>query len=152
MITFYSIVRLLVHYEIIFSIVWVTLVMYRRVVDLFAYWRGYFVNPHSVAVWKLVPSCLMLCIWRERNDRNFEDRNRTMVELKAFFFNTLYQWMAILGCFQFSSFRNFLDHFSLTSLVFLFYTSPCTWVAPLCFLINFNYLWIKKKQSISECP
>jgi hypothetical protein len=30
-------------------------------------------------------------IWRERNVRNFEDRERMVVELKALFFNTLYQ-------------------------------------------------------------
>lgn len=36
----------------------------------------------------------MWCIWRERNDWNFENSERTVVELKAFFFYALYQWMA----------------------------------------------------------
>jgi hypothetical protein len=33
--------------------------------------------------------CLTWCIWRERNDRNFEDHERTLVELNALFFTTL---------------------------------------------------------------
>jgi hypothetical protein len=36
------------------------------------------------------------------------------VELQAFFFDKLYQWMAILDCFDFSSFRDFLYLFSFT--------------------------------------
>jgi hypothetical protein len=30
------------------------------------------------------------CLWKERNDRSFEDRERTVVELKSFFFKTRY--------------------------------------------------------------
>jgi hypothetical protein len=58
-----------------------------RVVDLFTCWRGVFGKPQSVAVWKMVPSCLSWCIWRERNDRCFEDRESTVAELKSFFSN-----------------------------------------------------------------
>lgn len=32
------------------------------------------------------------CLWREINDRSFEDHEKTLEELKSFFFNTLYFW------------------------------------------------------------
>jgi hypothetical protein len=34
----------------------------------------------------VVPSCLLWCLWRERNDRSFEDSERTTTDLKSFFF------------------------------------------------------------------
>jgi hypothetical protein len=44
----------------------------------------------SVAVWKIVSSCFLWYLWSERNERSFEDCERTVVELKLFFFKTLY--------------------------------------------------------------
>jgi hypothetical protein len=32
------------------------------------------------------PSCLLWCLWREINDRSFEDRERSLEELKSLFF------------------------------------------------------------------
>jgi hypothetical protein len=37
-------------------------------------------------VWKIVPSCL----WREMNDISFDDREKTLEEIKSLIFNTLY--------------------------------------------------------------
>jgi hypothetical protein len=51
---------------------------------------------------------LMWCIWRERNDRCFEDCGRTTVDLKAFFFKTLYLWIT---AFDGIHITNFLDLF-----------------------------------------
>jgi hypothetical protein len=31
-------------------------------------------------------------IWRKRDDRSFEDRERTLEEIKSLFFKTLYLW------------------------------------------------------------
>jgi hypothetical protein len=72
----------LVHFEL-------SWVMPRRVVDLFACWWTVG-STRSAAVWKIVPPCLLWCLWREMNDMNFEDRERTMKELESFFFYTLY--------------------------------------------------------------
>jgi hypothetical protein len=41
-------------------------------------------------VWKMVPLCLLWCLWREINYRSFEDREKTLEEIKALFFYTLY--------------------------------------------------------------
>jgi hypothetical protein len=65
-----------------FGLSWV---MPSSVADLFAcWWTGG--RSQSAAVWKMVPSCLLWCLWRERNDRSFEDRERSSVELESFFF------------------------------------------------------------------
>ena len=44
-----------------------------------------------------IPHCLMWCIWQERNNRCFEDSERTIADLKLFFFKTLSDWMSIIG-------------------------------------------------------
>jgi len=55
-----------------FSLFWV---MPFRVVDLFAcWWTGG--CSQSAVVWKMVPCCLMWYLWREYNDRQFEDKER----------------------------------------------------------------------------
>jgi hypothetical protein len=90
-------------WNFIFGLAWV---MPRRVKDLFACWRGQLGSPQSEAIWKMLPPCLMWCIWRERNDWNFEESERTVVELNTFF-NILYQWMAAYKCFHISSFHDF---------------------------------------------
>jgi hypothetical protein len=78
--------------------------------NLFAYWRGQFDSFCCAAVLKMVFSCPMWCIWREINNCSFEDRVRTMMELKAVFFNTLYHWMTAFDCFY-----DFLDLLSFSS-------------------------------------
>jgi hypothetical protein len=62
----------------------------------------------------MIPSCLMWFHWRKKNDQNFKGRERTSVELKAFFFKTLYHWAAVFD-FNVSSFQVFLDLFSFSS-------------------------------------
>jgi hypothetical protein len=65
-----------------FSLSWV---MPLRVVDLFTCWWPSGCS-RSAVVWKMIPSCLMWCLWREQNDRNFEDKERMFEELITFFF------------------------------------------------------------------
>ena len=50
----------------------------------------------------VVPQHLMWCIWWERNNRHFENSGKTVPNLKLFFFETLLDWVAMLGfCFFF---------------------------------------------------
>jgi hypothetical protein len=51
----------------------------------------------------------------EGNDRNFEDRERTVVKLKSFFFNSLYHWTVALDYLNLLGFQYFLDIFYLSS-------------------------------------
>jgi hypothetical protein len=64
-----------------------------NVVGLFACWC---LGGHSqgVIAWKMVPLCLVWCLWLERNKRCFEDSKRSLEELTDFFFYTLFTWTA----------------------------------------------------------
>jgi hypothetical protein len=65
-----------------FGLCWV---MLSTVKELFAsLWTGG--RSRSAAVWKMVPLCIMWCIWRECNDRCFEDKSRSSEELLHLFF------------------------------------------------------------------
>ncbi|KAG6705367.1 hypothetical protein I3842_07G176000 [Carya illinoinensis] len=44
------------------------------------------------AMWKMIPLCIMWCLWQERNERTFEDQERSLEELKVLFFRTLCNW------------------------------------------------------------
>jgi hypothetical protein len=48
----------------------------------------------------------------------FGDSEKTVVELKAFFFYILFQWIASYNCFLISNFHDFFDIFSFSSLAF----------------------------------
>ena len=57
-----------------------------KVVDLLACWQGRVGRHWNGVIWMVAPHCLMWCLWRERNDRSFEDFERTLLDLKLFFF------------------------------------------------------------------
>ena len=46
----------------LFDIQWV---MPHTVLKLFEAWQGKFVRHHHIDVWRLVPHCLIWCIWHE---------------------------------------------------------------------------------------
>jgi hypothetical protein len=110
--------HLLLHCEValalwnaIFSRFGLSWVMPHWVVDLFAcWWKGG--HSQSVVVWKMVHSCLLWCLWREQNNRNFEDQERTIEELKTFFFYSLFSWTAVFLVPLVISFNDFLVLFS----------------------------------------
>jgi hypothetical protein len=93
----------------------------------------------------MTPHCMMWCIWRERNIRNFEDCERTTVELKDILFKTLHGWMIFTNSFRFANFVEFQDlcSFSLVGVPLVY--SLCTWVAPLC---TFNKIELLIKKNI----
>ena len=73
----------------VFGLFGVSWVMPLSVVGLFAYWQGHFGRLRNGVIWKVVPLCLMWCIWKERNNRCFEDSERAMPDIKLLFFQTL---------------------------------------------------------------
>jgi hypothetical protein len=76
----------------------------------------------------------MWCLWRERNDRNFENKDRTSEELRTFFFYSLYTCTtAFLGPLVIS-FHDFLVY------------SLCTWLR-FAFLMIFLLLIKNKKKN-----
>jgi hypothetical protein len=68
----------------------------------------------NAAMWKMVLSCLMWCLWKEINHRSFKEREWMMVELLDFSFKTFYHWTTAFVS-NISNFHVFLDLFSLSS-------------------------------------
>lgn len=64
---FFFIVRLLVFFGILYSIVedWLG-VMPSRVVDLFACWEAIGGRFQFDTIWKMILPCLMWCLWMEK--------------------------------------------------------------------------------------
>jgi hypothetical protein len=150
-----SVDHLLLHCEVarvlwnaIFSRFSLSWIMPLRVVDLFAcWWTGG--RSRSVVVWKMVPCCLMWCLWRERNDRQFEDKEITIEDLISFFFHSLYSWSAAFLAPLTFSFNDFLMLFSTSSYMPFLYTS-CVLDCALRFLMIFILLIKKKKRSYNN--
>ena len=67
--------------------------MPKFVIELLACWQGLFGCHHNGYIRIIVPHCLMWCIWKERNSRCCEDSERSMPDLKLFFFRTLLDWL-----------------------------------------------------------
>ena len=99
---------------------------------------GHHQNGHILII---VPYCLMWCLWRGRNNRCFEDYERSIPDLKLFFFRTFLDWLSALRNQLFSSIFDFLD---LVISVFNPVHSLCTRV--FLFDINKSYYLSKKKK------
>ena len=74
---------------ILFGTLWV---MPRSVVDLLTCWKGSLGNSEAGKVWKMIPHCIMWCLWRERNDRTFNGVEKSIPALKFYFLDTLLDW------------------------------------------------------------
>jgi hypothetical protein len=103
--SFSSIEHLLLHYEVacdlwsyiltLFGVEWV---MPRMVLELLTSWGASCGYGPVQEVWRLVPLCLMWCIWQERNVWHLEDVETSMVELRKRLLNMLYIWIASHHC------------------------------------------------------
>ena len=93
----------------LFGIHWVM----SKTVELLACWEGKFGRHRNAAIWIAMPHCLMWCIWQERNNRHFEDLERSVSDLKLFFLKTLLDWVVVLGFRSFSSVHGFMDFCTL---------------------------------------
>ena len=120
--------------------------MLQFVVGLLACWQGRLGRHRNGHVWLIVPHCLMWCLWREKNSRCFENNERSILDLKLFFFKTLLDWLATLRNQSFSSFLDFLDSCNFCSwFVDPLYT-PCVLGCPFFYINKTYYLSTKKKK------
>ena len=109
-----------------FGLYWVMPCLFK---EAFAsWWSGG--RTRSAVVWKVVPLCIMWCIWRERNDRCFEDSSMSSEELLHFFLFTLFTWTESWLALWVFNFADFLSFSSPPSP--LLYTPCVLRVAPLC--------------------
>jgi hypothetical protein len=65
--------------------------MSSSVIELFACWWTS-KRPRSAAIWKMVLIYLFWCLWKERNNRCFENLEKSFKDILASFFHTLYLW------------------------------------------------------------
>jgi hypothetical protein len=101
-------------WNVIFSRFGLCWVMLGSVRELLACWwtRG---CTRRAVIWKMVPLCLMWCIWRERNARCYKDTAHSFEEILHYFFFTLYTWAVGWLDPLVISFQDFLSHFSSPS-------------------------------------
>ena len=96
-------------WAMVFGLFGVSWVMPQSVVGLLDCWQGRFGCHRNGYIWLMVPHCLLWCLWREKNSRCFEDKERPISNLKLFFFSTLMDWLTALWNQSFLSFLNILD-------------------------------------------
>ena len=147
-----SVDHLFLHYPVamdmwamVFGLFGVSWVMPQSVVGLLACWQGRFGCHWNGYIWLMAPHCLSWCLRRERNSRCFEDNERSISDLKLFFFRTLMDWLAALWNQSFLSFLNFLDACNFCSWLFDFLYTPCV-LGCSPFLISINFYLSKKKM------
>ena len=92
-----------------FGFIWSNWVMPHTVLGLLRCWQGNFGRHRNGYIWSIIPHCLMVRLWREINSRCFEDIERSILDLKLFFFRTLVDWLFALQKQSFPSFIDFLD-------------------------------------------
>jgi hypothetical protein len=113
--------HLLLHCDVAF-VLWSSLfsrfgmswVMPRWVIDFLMCWWS-FGRSKSAAVWKMTPICHFWYLWRERNNRSFEDLESTLEEILSSFYHSLYFWITAYVHPLSFSFPDFLARFSLSS-------------------------------------
>jgi hypothetical protein len=93
----------------LFGVHWV---MPCHVLDVWAGWQGSYGSHCNLVVWRMVPHCVMWCLWRERNARHFEHCERSVSALQLLFFKMLYDWVFAVGTFSIHSMMDLIDHCS----------------------------------------
>jgi hypothetical protein len=75
-----------------------------------SWWLGG--RSRSTVVWKMVPHCIMWCLWSKHNGRLFEDSERSLGDLLHFFLTTLLTWTEAWLAPVVIRFSDFLSLFS----------------------------------------
>ena len=80
---------------------------------LFSWWNWF--GKRSSGVWNLIPSCLIWTIWRERNNRTFENKETPSAKIIEIFFGSLYDWSRAWGLSSSPSIGDFLVSLAIDS-------------------------------------
>ena len=100
----------------IFRLFGVDWVMSGSVLDHVAGWRNWF-GKHYSEVWNLVPACVMWSLWRERNNRTFEDVELSTTKLIESCMGALFEWSRGWGFSTASSVGGFLDSLNHSNML-----------------------------------
>ena len=87
-----------------FGIHWV---MPGSVAGLLSCWYQW-LGKHNSNIWNLIPGCLMWMVQLERNRCSFENREKTLDELKVLYQCSLFEWSRCWGFTDFSSLPEFM--------------------------------------------
>jgi hypothetical protein len=134
-------------WNLVCSLFGVSWVMPRGVVDLLFCWNGRLGSREAGNIWKMIPHCLMWCLWCERNTRTFNGEETSIPALKFRFIQTLFEWLKASDLISSESISDMLMlcYFLFCFLVFfLLYTSCVHGV------FFFNEILIKKKERTQE--
>ena len=82
-----------------FEGVWCSVVVPSTVVNLLFEWRNWF-EKHPSDVWNIT-----LLVWRQSNSRTFEDRERSLDQLKSTLIHTLFDWSRTWDCDSYLEFQ-----------------------------------------------
>ena len=93
-------------------------------------------------VWKIIPHCILWCLWREHNARTFGGCELSIAELKLQFYHSLFDWLSATGLFSFSNWLDLIDFCSNWASLYSFLS-----IRPV-YLVSFNKIitYQKKKK------
>jgi hypothetical protein len=74
----------------LFGVLWV---MPKGVVDLLSGWNGPSGRSEVGKIWKMLPHCIMWCLWCERNARSFKGEETSIPALKFLCLQTMFDWL-----------------------------------------------------------
>jgi hypothetical protein len=77
----------------IFSLSSVSWVMPWGVVDLISCWNGRVGRHEAGKIWKVIPHCIMWCLWCERNAKTFNGEEASIPALKLSLLQTMFEWL-----------------------------------------------------------
>ena len=81
-------------------------------------------GKHQSTIWSMIPGCLLWLAWQERDNRIFEDNERSLDVLKHLLFGTLFQWVRIWGLTQCISISTFYNLLALAIELYVFSSCP----------------------------
>ncbi len=96
-------------WSLVFCMFGIQWTMPSTVAKLLACWKRRGLTKDHNTIWNVIPGCLMWMIWREQNQRAFEDIERHAVDLKLIFIRTLMEWMAAGSSQVYPSILSFID-------------------------------------------
>ena len=109
----------------LFGINWV---MPGSVADLFFCWH-HWLRKHNFDIWNLVLGCLMWNIWTKRNQRSFEETEKSLDQLLELCRRTLFDQFRSWGLSDCSTITDFLLSLNIAQCLFAFFlhlSSSCS--------------------------
>lgn len=87
-----------IHYREICTPIFMMFNSWRTEIISLLCWSRKFADPLAKAVWMMILLCIWWCLWRERNQRCFDDSAMSLARLQDSFLLSLYVWAnALLG-------------------------------------------------------